>query len=187
MNIHIETERLIIREILPEDEEGIFELDSDSEVHRFLGKKPINNIEQSKEAIEFIRQQYIDNNIGRLAIIEKSSNCFIGWTGLKLWKELINNHINFYELGYRLIQKKWGQGYATESAIASLDYGFEKLKLKEVIAMTDSLNTKSQNILKKLGFEFAEFFEYNGVKHNWYRIENSNWKKKESRTANKPL
>ncbi len=44
MKIFIETERLMIRELVPEDETGMFELDSDPEVHRFLGNKPVNTI-----------------------------------------------------------------------------------------------------------------------------------------------
>jgi len=175
MNIYIETKRLILREILPEDEDGFYELDSNAEVHRFLGSKPSDSIEQTREAIQFIRQQYIDNGVGRLAIIEKSSNHFIGWTGLKLVKELTNNHINFYDLGYRLIQQAWGKGYATESAIASLQYGFEDLNLTEINAMADSLNVNSQNTLKKVGFDFVEPFESNGIKQNWYKIKKDQW------------
>jgi len=71
MEIFVEIERLILREITLEDEVGLFQLDSDSDVHRYLGNKPVDNIEQIREVIKFIRQQYIDNGIGRWAIIEK--------------------------------------------------------------------------------------------------------------------
>ena len=56
-----------------------------------------------------IRQQYIDNGIDRWAIINKETNDFIGWTGLKFVTETTNNHINFYDLGYRLIEKYWAK------------------------------------------------------------------------------
>lgn len=81
MNIFAETNRLILREIVPEDEGGLFQLDSDPEVHEFLGNQPISNIEQAREVIRFIRKQYIDNGMGRWAIIEKNTGNFVGWTG----------------------------------------------------------------------------------------------------------
>jgi RimJ/RimL family protein N-acetyltransferase len=178
MKIFAETERLILREMLPEDEGGLFELDANHEVHRYLGNKPIHNIEQAREAIRFIREQYIDNGIGRWAIIEKKTNKFIGWAGLKFVKEKINNHTNYYDLGYRLIKKYWGKGFATEAAIASLDYGFDKLELQEIFAMADKENIGSNKVLKKLGLKLMDTFEYDGVIHNWYHMERNEWKNK---------
>jgi ribosomal-protein-alanine N-acetyltransferase len=77
MQVFLETDRLIIREILPSDEVGMFELDSDPEVHKYLGNKPITNLEQARLNIEFIRQQYKDNGIGRWAVIEKESKSLL--------------------------------------------------------------------------------------------------------------
>ena len=105
MKVFAETERLILREILPIDVEGLWELDSDPEVHKYLGNNPVTDKEQIVEVINFIRQQYIDNGIGRWAIIDKKTNEFIGWTGLKFVTDTINNHQNYYDLGYRLIKK----------------------------------------------------------------------------------
>ena len=117
----------------------------------------------------------IDNGIGRWAIIEKNTNNFIGWTGLKLVTELTNNHVNYYDLGYRLIKSYWGKGYATESANASLHYAFEELKLKEVFAITDIRNLSSKNVLEKAGLKFIETFDHNGVEHNWFNISRHAW------------
>ena len=74
MKIFAETDRLILREILPTDIDGMYELDSDPEVHRYLGNQPVTNKDQVVEVINFIRQQYIDNGIGRWAIIDKKTN-----------------------------------------------------------------------------------------------------------------
>ena len=71
MKIFLETERFILREIIPTDVDGLFQLDSDPEVHRFLGKNPVSDKSQIVEAIHLIRQQYIDNGIGRWAISAK--------------------------------------------------------------------------------------------------------------------
>jgi ribosomal-protein-alanine N-acetyltransferase len=165
------TERFILREILPSDVDGLFELDADPAVHRYLGNNPVKNKSQILEVINFIRQQYIDNGIGRWAIIDKKTNDFIGWTGLKLVTELTNNHINYYDLGYRIIKKYWGQGIATETASAALNYAFEKLNVDAVYAMTDAENAASNSILKKIGFKFIEEFILDDVMHNWYKME----------------
>ncbi len=58
MKIFAETERLILREVLASDETGFFELDSDPEVHKYLGNQPVRDIEQVREVIQFIQQQY---------------------------------------------------------------------------------------------------------------------------------
>lgn len=171
MNHYIETERFILREILPIDAERMFELDSDPEVHQYLGNKPVTSIHEINDAIVFIRQQYIDNGIGRWAIIDKETNNFVGWCGLKFVDYEINNHKNYYDLGYRLIKKYWGKGIATETAIASLKYAFKQLKINEVYAIADCENIGSNKILKNLGFKLIEVFIYEGIPHNWYKIE----------------
>jgi len=58
MEIFVETQRLILRDIVEGDLIDLYELDSDPEVHKYLGNKPVQNIEQSKEIIKHIRQQY---------------------------------------------------------------------------------------------------------------------------------
>jgi len=178
MKIFVETERLILREILPTDIDGLFILDSDPEVHRYLGNKPVTTKDQIVGVINFIRQQYIDNGIGRWAIIDKKTNGFIGWTGLKFVTDLTNNHKNYYDLGYRLIKKYWGQGIATETALASLEYAFDKLNADEVYAMADCENEGSNKILKKVGLIFIEKFDLDGIKHNWYKIDRIEFKNK---------
>ncbi len=177
MNIFTETERFILREIIPQDIDGLFELDSDPQVHRYLGNKPVTSKKQLEVVIGFIRQQYLENGIGRWAIIDKASNNFVGWAGLKLVKESTNDHINYYDLGYRLSRKYWGQGIATESAIASLEYGFNILNINEIYAAAHTENIASNKILTKVGLKFIETFSYDGAKHNWYKIEKKEWVK----------
>ena len=78
VRIFAETERLILREILPSDVDGMYELDSDPEVHKYLGNKTITNKEQNIEIIDSIRRQYKENGIGRFAILDKKTHDFMG-------------------------------------------------------------------------------------------------------------
>jgi len=65
MKIVAETDRFFLREILPSDIDGMFELDSDPEVHKYLGNNPVSNRAQIVDTINFVRQQYMDYGIGR--------------------------------------------------------------------------------------------------------------------------
>jgi len=174
MKVHIETDRLIIRELEVFDAEGIFDMDSNIDVHEFLGNKPIKTIDEAHKIIDIIRKQYISNGIGRWAIIDKKTDDFIGWTGLK-YEEGLRTEFNYYDLGYRLRKKYWGNGIASETAIESLKYGFEKLNLKEIGAAADINHIASNRILKKIGLKFIETFNYDGVTHNWYNMVKTDW------------
>ena len=170
MKVFAETPRLILRELLVTDVDGIFELESDSEVHRYVGNQPISTIEEARDTIDFIRKQYIENGIGRWAVIEKASGDFIGWSGLKLIRESVNDHIDHIDVGYRLIRKYWGKGFATESAVASVDYGFGTMKLDEIFATVHVENIASRRVLEKAGLKVVEPFDYNGEPYYWMEI-----------------
>ncbi len=174
MKVHIETERLILREIEEYDVTGIFELDSDADVHEFLGKKPIKTMKEAEQVISYIRNQYTTDGIGRWAIIDKETNDFIGWSGLKYERE-VRTEFNYYDLGYRLRKKYWGKGIATETAIESLKYGFEKLNLKEISGAADINHLASNKILQKVGLKFIETFDFEDLPHHWYSLKRSEW------------
>jgi ribosomal-protein-alanine N-acetyltransferase len=175
MKFSIQTERLILREMRFEDMDGLFELDSDPEVHKYLGNNCVKDIEQVKKIVTSVKQQYIENGIGRWSMIDKKSGEFIGWTGLKLVKETLNGHSDFYDLGYRLLQKYWGKGLATESALASLKYGFETLNLEIIYASAHIDNLQSNRILNKIGFQFVETYPYESWTKNWYALSRECW------------
>jgi [ribosomal protein S5]-alanine N-acetyltransferase len=166
----LQTPRLLLRELIPSDDKGMFELDANPEVHTYVGKNPITTIQQARDAIAFIRQQYIDNCIGRWAVLDKETNAFMGWAGLKLYKTEANGHSNFYELGYRFIQKYWSKGYATEAAKAMIDYGFIEIGLTEIYAMTDIENKASRHVLEKCGMSYIEDFDLEGQACAWFKI-----------------
>lgn len=160
MKYFIETERLILREFRESDVEDFFEMDSNTAVHIYLGNNPIKTMDEARNGIANIIQQYVDNGIGRWATIEKASGNFIGWSGLKFMTTEVNNHINFYDVGYRLIPKFWGKGYATESAKAAIEYGFNEMKLSVIYGTVNIDNKASRNVLEKCGLKFIEKFDF---------------------------
>jgi RimJ/RimL family protein N-acetyltransferase len=172
MSIIIETERLLLREILDSDLEGMFTLDNNPNVHTYLGKNPILTIDKSQDYINNIRKQYVAHGTGRYAVILKETKQFIGWCGIKYITEPENGHVNFHELGYRFIEDYWGKGYGYESAKAWLDYGFNTMNIKTMYASAHIENKGSRHILKKLGMRAASEFDWNGISCVWYELEN---------------
>lgn len=176
MKIIFETERFYLREFLNQDLEDLFELDSDPEVHRFLGNKPFKKIEESQKIIEHVQKQYKKFGFGRLAIIDKKTNDFIGWSGLR-YEQSLRKEFAYNDLGYRLKRKYWGNGIATETALKSLEYGFNQINLEKINAAADIDHVVSNRILQKVGLKFIETFEYDGKEHNWYELKKSDWEK----------
>ena len=175
MKIHIETERLLMRNMMDEDVDDLFAMDSDAEVHKHLGNKPIATLAEAQKYIDFIKQQYKDHGIGRWAVVEKESGNFIGWSGFKYVTDTINGKKNYYDLGYRFIKKYWGKGYASETAIASLNYGFKELNFEEIVGIADVEHTASNTILQKVGLLKRNEFIYDGTLHNFYSLSQKEW------------
>ena len=178
MKFYLETDRLILRDLLESDADGMFTLDSDPLVHQYLGNNPIKTKQQAKEAIQFIQKQYKELGIGRFAAIEKSSGDFIGWSGLKFNtgdKETLNNQRDFIDIGYRFIPKYWGKGYATESSIATLKFGFETMNYPIINGAAEVANVASNKVLQKIGLQFVNDFLYEKTPCNWYELKKENY------------
>lgn len=173
MNVKLETERLILREIVLTDAEAMFKLDSNPNVHAYLGNNPIKSIDEAIAYIENLQNQYIQNGTGRFAVVLKKTNEFIGWAGIKFLTEPENNHVNVYEIGYRLQEEYWGKGYGSEAAKAWLDYGFSAMKIEKMYASVNKENKASKRILEKIGMQITSEFLWNGIPCYWLECENN--------------
>ncbi len=176
MTFNIETERLLLRELRATDVDGMFELDSNPNVHRYLGNKTVKTKAETIKILENVKQQYIKRGIGRFAVIEKASGDFVGWSGIKLnTEQSMNGFTNYYDVGYRFIERFWGKGYATESGKAAVDYAFNVMNLPELYATTEIENQASHNALLKIGLEYITDFYCKKEELNlrWYKINNT--------------
>ena len=181
MEWHIETPRLLLREFRPEDAAALFRLDSDPEVHRYLGNNPIQHLTQAEAYIAYLRHQYEVNGIGRWASFEKSSGQFIGWTGLKWVTEPEHERRNYYDVGYRLLPAFWGQGYATEASREALHYAFTNMQLNELIGTCHQDNKASKHVLEKCGLRFVDQFTWKDITCDWLRITRQEWEQQTRR------
>jgi ribosomal-protein-alanine N-acetyltransferase len=163
--------RLHLRPLAEADTAGMFALDSDPAVHRYLGGiggRRLTEPAQSLEMIRFIEAQYAANGIGRWAVVLRGTGEFMGWAGLKLVAGPINEHRNFYDLGYRFRPQFWRQGYGCEAAQAWLDYGFRTMGLPQICAYADAENLGSRRILAKIGLREGNEFVEDGARCVWY-------------------
>jgi [ribosomal protein S5]-alanine N-acetyltransferase len=177
MNLILETERLILRPFEISDAEALFEMDKNPEVHNYLWQKPVIYIQEVYDYIDMVQQQYVDHKIGRFSTIIKDTNELIGWTGIKyVTGHIENGNTNFYDYGYRLNQKFWNKGYATEASKAWLDYGFQEMKIDKINAYTHAENGASNHVLQKVGLKFIEdYSDAKGVTWKWWQMENSDF------------
>ena len=169
------TERLLLRPLQLADAPGMFELDSDPAVRRYLrgiGGPQAASLADSAATIRFIQGQYAASGIGRWAVARRTTGEFMGWAGLKLVPGPVNGQCNFYDLGYRFLPRYWGQGYGYEAAQAWLHYGFDTLKLPRLCAYADVENVGSRRILAKIGLQLGNTFVEGDTTCAWYEADN---------------
>jgi RimJ/RimL family protein N-acetyltransferase len=176
MNLQLETPRLLLRPFQLSDAEELFEMDKNPNVHTYLWQKPILDIKEVYSYIEMVQKQYVENKIGRFSTILKETGELIGWTGIKFVNDHVENgNTNFYDYGYRLNQKFWNNGYATEATKVWLDYGFNQMKINEMNAYTHAQNGASNKVLEKNGMQFMQDYpDKEGVIWKWWQLKNNN-------------
>ena len=177
MKIHLQTKDFITRDIEEDDLEGMFDLDSNSRVHKYLGENPIKTKDQARDIIKNIREQYDTNGIGRWAIEDKKTGEFIGWTGFRLEGKLRPDR-EYIDIGYRLREKFWGKGIATETALACLKYGFETLNYDKICGCAEIEHIASNKILQKIGLKYIEDFKFEKHNLHWYVLTQEEWHNK---------
>lgn len=167
--IILETDRLWLREFVPEDAQAFFELNSDPEVMRYTGNTCTKSVEEARQGLcERPIQEYRTRGFGRRAVVLKSNHKLIGLAGLKYLDDL-----GEVDLGYRLLQEYWGQGLATEASLACVQYGFQTLRLPRILGLVETANVRSVRVLEKTGFVFEKMIDYRLQQVAQYVIEPS--------------
>ena len=159
------TKRLILRDFNEEDWKSVHEYASDPEVVRYVEFGP-NKEEESKSFIHraLVHRKEKPRKDFTLAIVLKATNTLIGGCGIYL----ISPDNQEGSIGYVLNRNFWGQGYATETAQALLEFGFNQLKLHRIFATCDPKNTASARVLEKIGMRREAYFrEHKWIKGKW--------------------
>ena len=168
--VHLETERLILRPYEITDAQDLHELASQPEVLEYIPDEPMS-LERAKEIITWLRDCYPKNTTAKiikwtLATVWRESGKVIGSCGLGP----LDFSADETELFYAFRKEYWGMGLATEASQAILKYAFETIKVERLVAATMPANVASTKVAEKLGFRFrrkvtglsGEFADYEG-------------------------
>lgn len=148
LTMQLETERLILRRWQDSDLAPFAAITSDREVRRYYPN--VLTKEETISLIERIESNFQKEGFGLWALELKSSGEFIGYTGLH--RPTIKAHfMPCIEIGWQISAKHWGQGYAPEAASKTLEDGFDRIGLEEIVSFTSVANSKSIRVMEKLG------------------------------------
>jgi ribosomal-protein-alanine N-acetyltransferase len=149
----LETQRLILRHLVPEDLDSLIALYSDPDIRRYFPEGTLT-LEETKEELEwFLNGHPRHPELGLWATIHKESSQFIGRCGLLPW---IIDQQPEVEIAYMIAKEYWGQGLGTEAAAAIRDYAFDKLHLTRLICLIDRDNQASIRVATKVGMSFEK-------------------------------
>jgi RimJ/RimL family protein N-acetyltransferase len=162
----IETERLILRGWRAADIEPLSAIYGDAEVAEWLGSPDPDLVDAS---IARWLEHWRAFGFGTWAVEEKSSGSLIGRVGLVNQLDWTASEQDA-EVGWTLARSAWGNGYATEGAMAAL--GFARAKgLRRIISITRPDNVRSQTVMKRLGLTYRGATHWHGYDQVWYGIE----------------
>lgn len=162
----LETERLILREFQPEDYPELSPILANPNVMKFSVSGCLT-VAQTQEKIKSFIDSYRQHDFGKWAVFLKQEKQIIGYCGIAI--EEIDGQQET-ELGYRLSDRYWGKGLATEVAKAALEYGLNHLKLPYILAVVEPANTASIRVIDKLGMKYKSQTIFQGLKMNVYEI-----------------
>jgi RimJ/RimL family protein N-acetyltransferase len=144
----IETERLILRQWKDEDKQPLYELNSNPEVMKYFPN--LWTKERSDLFVDYNIKTISEDGWGWFAVDEKKSGRIIGFIGLA--KSSFQSHFSpFTEIGWRLDNEFWKNGYATEGAKAVLSFAFNELKKSEIVSFTSTINLPSIAVMERIG------------------------------------
>jgi RimJ/RimL family protein N-acetyltransferase len=180
----IETDRLLLRNWREEDFDEFVRTTNTPAVMRWLGGVKEPDALRERLSVHFTTWQE-ERGFTFWALERKADEALIGFCGIKIADDAGSPVFGEYEVGWRLREGVWGQGYAKEAATASLDFAFDALKAEQVVALTVIGNEPSWGLMERLGMTRRPDLDYEGP--DWaetpvivYVIGREEWKARTS-------
>jgi RimJ/RimL family protein N-acetyltransferase len=156
--VELETQRLVMRRPEPADLDAYAAIMGDPEVSRSLGFG-IRTREETKDALERMLRHWERHSIGLFSVVRKNDHRLLGRVGFLLWDpERWTNALHEElegpletEIGWTLGSEYWGEGYATEAAIAARDWALGDLRLARLVSVIAPQNAASIRVAQKIG------------------------------------
>ena len=159
MKIHtLHASRLVLRSLIPSDAPILHDIYQIEGVLQYFPNPVPPSLERVEQFIAGQQTHWEKYRYGNWGIVPSGETKLIGWAGLQFLPET-----NETEVGYLLAKSAWGKGYATESARASLQFGFDHFDFDEIIALVHPDNSASLKVAAKCGLIPVERKVYWGV------------------------
>jgi ribosomal-protein-alanine N-acetyltransferase len=161
--MRLTTERLVLRSPAPDDLPVWHAIYLDAE-EVWYGA-PRSSLDENREKLTRQIAHFEQHGFGMCAVDLAASGETIGAAGLQ--------HLEGgpeVEVGYRFLKERWGRGYATESARASIDFGFDEVGLEQIVAVALETNIASRRVLEKCGLREVGLTHVYGLEHVKYEI-----------------
>jgi RimJ/RimL family protein N-acetyltransferase len=162
----LETSRLRLRMFTPDDLDALSLITGDAEVMKYLGVSGPRTREKTRNTIDAILRHWQNHGFGIWAIEHKADGRLIGWCGLQMLEKTPE-----VEVAYLLAKEYWNQGLATEAARAAVEYGFNGLNLKRIVAIARPENVGSYRVMEKIGMKYERDAHYYNVDVVYYALE----------------
>lgn len=149
----LQSERLLLDSLLPEDSKNIFAIFSDPEVIRHYDVEQFKDPAEGLNLIEYFDARFKSGTGARWAVRDKSTGEFLGSCGFNNWNEFDYSAV----IGYELNRKQWGKGYAKEAIDTIVDFIFDEnfqFYVNRIEALILPSNLASAKVAQKCGFVF---------------------------------
>ena len=181
--MRIETDRLVLRDWSEADIEPFLRLNNPA-VMRWLG-----GVKTPEAMAAVVTERFIPWQESRgftfWVVERKADGALLGFCGIKIADDAGSPVEGEYEIGWRLREDAWGQGYAREAAVAALDHAFDRIGADRVVALTVDGNRPSWGLMERLGMTRRPDLDYVGPA--WaegpvivYRIGSEQWRARTS-------
>lgn len=156
--MELETERLVLRRPSEQDADAFAEAATDPEVMRYIGDGTVGTRDGSLHVIRRYRRFWEEDGFGMFVLERREDGVVIGRAGLQArnpadWRTGARSDIGSaaeIEIVWILARRHWGQGYATEAALAVRDWAFRELALPRLISLIHPLNRASIRVAEKI-------------------------------------
>lgn len=146
----ITTERLEMVPFAPEHLEGLFALNSDPAVMRYLGG--VDTRDKTRDGIARQQVKWAKYGFGWWSVFERDGGALIGAACLQ---HLGHVEINPLEIGWRLRPEAQSKGYATEAGRAAMEFGFDVIGVTYLTSVANPANTASRRVMERLGMRYV--------------------------------
>jgi len=172
----LETERLVLRRWRDLDLDGYAAMNADPEVMRFIHDGHVHDRAEAEASLDRIRAQWDDHGFGLWAVEGKHDGSFMGFCGVG-FPRFLPALATSPEIGWRFMRAHWGNGYATEAALASRDDFFATYGFDHLISLAFPGNVASHAVMRKIGMHrVADAVLPSGAAVWTHRLDRADWK-----------